>query len=160
MKGLLMGILDIVVLLSLLTFGASAPPAEAASGVTGPYEGTFRGAAYGDKGSSARLELELLHRGSNVTGTVSIGDGLHVDGGLCGAVDIPALSQSIAGETLGTDAHRMEANPVFEVGGLDLKVDFESNVSLTGNVISARVKIDLPWFCGRDPMLTARLYRN
>jgi hypothetical protein len=160
MKGLLMGMLDIVVFLSLLTFGASAPPAEAASAIAGPYEGTFRGAAYGDQGSRARLELELVHRDSEVTGTVSIGEGLHVDGGFCGAVDIPALSQSIAGETLRTDARRLEANPVFEVGGMDLKVDFESNVSLTGDVISARVKIDLPWFCGRDPVLTARLYRN
>jgi hypothetical protein len=33
-------------------------------------------------------------------------------------------------------------------------------VSSDGEVITARAKIDLPWFCGRDPVITSRLYRD
>jgi hypothetical protein len=147
-------------MLSLLAFGGSATSAEAAADVVGPYEGVFRGTAYGDSASRAPLELELMHRGNQVTGTVSIGEGLYVDGGLCGAVNVPAIAQPIAGETLLKDARRLEANPVFDLGNFDLKVDFESTVSDSGDAISARVKLDLPWFCGRDPVLTATVHRD
>ena len=101
-----------------------------------------------------------MQRGNEVTFMVSICEGLYVDGGLCGAVEVPAIAQPFAGETMLKDERRMEANPVFDLGSFDLKVDFESTVSASGDAISARVKLDLPWFCGRDPALRATLYRD
>ena len=52
------------------------------------------------------------------------------------------------------------ANPTFDVGGFDLAVDFESNISADDDVITAEAAVDLPWFCGRDPALTATLHRD
>ena len=161
MKRLVFGVLDILVILSILAIGATAAPV-AAETVTdvGPYEGSFHGVAYGDQGSRARLTLELTHRGDQVQGRVSIGSGLLVDGGYCGAYDIPATAARVGGQTDSRDPRYLEVAPTFDVGSFDLQVDFESTLSSSGNVINAKAKVDLPWFCGRDPVLRATLYRK
>jgi hypothetical protein len=120
----------------------------------------FRGVAYGDKGSSAPLSLELRHRGSEVTGNVYLGEGLHVSAGFCGSVNLPAATQRIEAETSFWNPKRLVAEPTFDAGGFELTVDFESNVSADGKAIRAKAKVDLPWFCGRDPVLTSTLHRD
>jgi hypothetical protein len=106
------------------------------------------------------LALKLTHRGDQVEGDISLGKGLYVDGGACGKVNVPAVTQHLKGQTVRADAKRLVATPVFNVGGIDLTVAFESSISADGKTISANAKFDLPWFCGRDPQLTATMYRN
>jgi hypothetical protein len=160
MKRLVSGLLTILGILATAGVGVDAAPIANRTEEIGPYEGTFEGIAYGDLGSRAPLSLDLTHRGDDVEGVVRLGEGLYVNGGWCGAVDVPATTQHVDGQTVGGDPRRLVVNPTFDVGGFDLEVDFESKVSADGEVITARAKVDLPWFCGRDPALRATLYRD
>jgi hypothetical protein len=160
MKGLMLGILEIAIMLLLLAIPVNAAPELIATGQVGPYDGTFRGIVYGDKGSSAPLTMDLTHRGNQVEGKVSLGEGLYVNGGWCGNVNIPAVSTYVEGQTLRTNPNRLLTSPTFDVGGFELTVDFESNVSADGRTITAEAKVDLPWLCGRDPVLTGKAYRR
>jgi hypothetical protein len=92
-----------------------------------------------------------------VEGTVYLGEGLIVDGGVCGTVDVPATLQEVEGTVLPEDSNRLIVSPTFEVSGLQVGVDLESSVSVDGQLIEAKATIDLPWICGRDPVLTASL---
>ncbi len=159
MKKLVVGIISLVVLLTV-TIGAHAAPEVAMRGKVGPYEGSFRGTAYGDRSSSAPLALQMTHRGNQVKGSLSLGEGLYVNGGWCGAVNLPASTVDVEGQTTLRDARRLKATPTLNVGNLDITVDFESSVSANGKVVTAKAKVDLPWFCGRDPLLTATLSRE
>ena len=153
----------VVVVLGLLVAAVAsvyATPEVTAVGRPGPYEGTFRGVAYGDGGSSAPLMLDLTHRGNQVQGSLVLDEGLYVDGGFCGAVNLPATKQSVEGQTLSWKPGRLVARPAFDAGVFDLTVDFVSTISTDGTVLTAEAKADLPWFCGRDPVLTATLYRD
>jgi hypothetical protein len=85
---------------------------------------------------------------------------LYVSGGWCGAVNIPAVSQNVEGQTTRWNPRHLEVKPTFDAGSIDLTVDFESNISRDGEVITAEAKVDLPWFCGRDPQLKATLHRE
>ncbi len=160
MKRLALAALAVLAILSAAEMSAYAAPLAAPTVGVGPYEGTFRGTAYGDKGSSAPLWLDLTHRGTQVTGKAYLGEGLHVSAGFCGSVNLPAAVQRIEGETAFWNTKRLAADPTFEAGGLDLTVEFESDVSADGEVITAKAKVDLPWFCGHDPVLTSTLYKD
>ena len=160
MKGFLFGLLDIVVILATLSGGVAAASEGVSADAEGPYEGTFYGVARGDRSSYALISLDLTHRGDWVEGTLALNRGLYVDGGFCGAVNLPATEQAVEGWTAAKDPSHLEANPTIDVGGFDLTIDFESDVSDEGDIITAEAKVDLPWFCGRDPGLTATLYRQ
>jgi hypothetical protein len=150
-----------VTLLSILVPVAFAEPPIARNPVQqGPYEGVFEGFVRGDSDSQAPMGLELTHRGSEVEGTVTLGDGLYVSGGWCGAVQVPAIEQVVSGQTDRGNERRVAVAPTFDAGGFDLTVNFQSTLSPDGETITARAKIDLPWFCGRDPVLTGTLYRE
>lgn len=147
--------------LSMVVPAAYAAPVAAGRPVQrGPYEGVFEGFVQGDKGSNAPISLDLTHRGREVAGTVTLGEGLYVSGGWCGAVQVPALAQYVSGQSDRTNARRVTVTPTFDAGGFDLTVRFESLLSTDGETITARAKIDLPWFCGRDPVLSGVLYRE
>lgn len=160
MKRIVVGIAIVVAILSTSVAWAHAAPGVEKVGAVGPYEGNFSGIVYGEKSSRAPLTLELTHRGSQVEGAVSIGEGLHVDAGLCGSFDLPAIDASIEGQTLAGDSRRLEASPTFDAGAFELTVDFESEVSASGRVIITRANVDLPWFCGQDPVLTGILLKD
>lgn len=159
-RSLVVGVVTILAILLIPAAGAYAAPVAATSGRVGPYEGTFRGYAYGDRSSKAPILLDLTHRGNQVEGTVSIGEGLVVSGGFCGTVQVPAITQYVEGQTIRWNPKRLTVDPTFDLGGLNIAVDFESNVSANGEAITAEAEIDLPWFCGRDPVLTGTLYRE
>jgi hypothetical protein len=160
MKRLVLAALVVLAILWTAVLGVYAAPEVVSTGGVGPYEGTFRGVASGDKGSSAPLSLELTHRGNQVKGNAFLGEGLHVSAGFCGSVNLPAAAQRIEGQTAFLNSKRLVADPTFDAGGFDLTIDFESNVSADGEAISAKAKVDLPWFCGRDPVLTSTLFRD
>jgi hypothetical protein len=160
MRGFLFGLMEIVVMFGVLTLGVSAAPTASATESVGPYEGTFEGIAHGDRDSSATLLLELTHRGDQVEGNVSLGDGLYVNGGLCSTVTLPATELAVEGWTVRGKPERLEASPTFDVGGFELTVDFVSHMSADGEVITAEARVDLPWFCGRDPAFHGILHRD
>ena len=160
MKRIVVGIAVVVAILSTSVAWAHAAPGVEKVGAVGPYEGNFGGIAYGGKGSRAPLTLELTHQGSQVEGAVSIGEGLYVDAGLCGSFDLPAIDASIEGQTMDGNPRRLEASPAFDAGAFELTVDFESEVSASGRVIVSRANVDLPWFCGPDPVITGVLLRD
>jgi hypothetical protein len=91
---------------------------------------------------------------------VDLEEGLYVSGGRCGAGWVPATEQYVSGQTVAGNARQVEVTPTFGVGGFDLTVEFDSTLSADGRTIRARAKADLPWFCGRDPVLTSTLYRE
>ena len=160
MKRVLLGIAIVVSILSTSVALAYAVPGVERESTVGPYEGSFMGIAYGDEGSRAPLALELTHHGSQVEGTVSIGEGLYVDAGLCGSFDLPAIEADIEGQTLERNPRRLEASPTLDTGAFEFVVDFESEVSSSGRVIVTRANVDLPWFCGQDPVLSGILLRD
>jgi hypothetical protein len=137
---------------------AATPPVN--SGPVGPYEGTFTGYAYGNRGSRAPITLELTHRGDTVSGVVELGQGLFIDGGICGGAYVPTSQQPVTGNTVTSDPTRLEAKTGFKINNLQISVDFSSQVSPDGKTVMATAKIDLPWLCGRDPTITGTVSRD
>jgi hypothetical protein len=160
MRRTVLGVLAVLVTLLIVAVPTYAASTKTASVAFGPYEGTFQGVAYGDRGSRAPLTLELTHRGDDVVGKMSLGEGLYFDGGVCGKVDLPAIEQDIVGQTQIGDPRQLVASPTFDAGGFNLEVEFESRVLGNGDVIFATAEADLPWFCGRDVSLLAIAYRT
>jgi hypothetical protein len=158
-KRLLIGIIAALSILSAAAATVAAAPKEDMMSRAGPFEGTFAGVVYGDNGSTAPLTLDLTHRGDQIQGDFSLGSGLYIKGGICGGANVPAAEQYASGKTLRDNPNRLVANTKVDVGRFDINVKLDGNVSADGKVITAKAKLDLPWFCGRDPVINATLYR-
>lgn len=157
MKKLLIGLFAVIGLIATM----SVTGVHAASNTTvkkGPFEGVFHGTVVAPDGSEAPMSLDLTHRGNVVEGTVFLGDGLQVDAGLCGATAIPASSINAAGKTSTLNPKNLSAVSTFDVNGIAVKVLLDSQIQ--GDKLSAKAKIDLPWLCGSDPVITGTLYRT
>ncbi len=148
-------IVAMVTVFAVTTGSAGAAPAQA--GKVGPYEGVFNGTLTADNGTKAPITLNLTHRGSVVDGTVFIGKGLNIDAGICGATAIPETAVNATGNTSAKNPKYLSASSSFDVSGIDVTVDLESVVQ--GDKLSTEAKIDLPWLCGGDPVLTGTLYK-
>ena len=140
--------------------GATAGASVSEPFTYGPYEGTFHGTVYGDRGSRAPLTLELTHRGNRVAGVAYLGEGLYVDAGFCGRGTVPAASQRASGTTVPGNPNRLVAHSTIDVGSFDVNVHLESNVSADSDTLTAKATFDLPWLCGRDPVITGTLTRT
>jgi hypothetical protein len=92
-----------------------------------------------------------------VEGSIFLGDGLNIDAGLCGAGTIPASSHVAAGKTSTINPNNLSATSTFDVSGVTVKVNLDSQVQ--GDTLKAKAKIDLPWLCGSDPVITGTLQR-
>lgn len=125
----------------------------------GPYEGIFFGTIYGDRDSKAPIAMVLKQRGEQISGTVYLGEGLFIDGGVCGKVQVPATQQSASGINQSSDPNRLQATTVFNVGGFQLDASLNSQLSADGSTLTATAKADLPWFCGSDPTLAINMQR-
>ena len=155
-KYFVIGLVAVIGLFAVIAApGASAAPAEASN--HGPYEGTFNGTVYAPDGSSAPMSLIMTHRGTAVDGTVFIGDGLTINAGVCGVAPLPASSVLAYGNSSANNPNNLSASSSFNVSGIDVKVDLNGKVS--GNRLNATAKIDLPWICGGDQVLTSTLFR-
>jgi hypothetical protein len=152
-----LGLAAVLIAVSLPVGGSLAEGVPAVAEPAGPYEGTFSGYVYGDRDSRAAITLEMTQRENLVEGTLHLSEGLYVDGGRCGGGYLPASVQSASGETLSTDPNRLQASTVFNVSGLQITAEFDSHVSPDGELLTAQASIDLPWLCGRDPLLKAEL---
>ena len=155
-----MWITVLTALVALSVFcGAAMAGASSKRQVEGPYEGTFEGYAYGDKDSRALLTLDLTHRDGVVYGVATIENGLYVSAGRCGGGYLPGTSQYIRGVSLASNPRQIRAEMKFEISGFEIGVDMESSLSRDGKVIEGELTIDIPWICGRDPVLSATLER-
>lgn len=137
----------------------AAPARTPATSKAGPYEGRFQGTVISENGSSAPLSVALTHRGNTVAGVASIGEGLEVQAGFCGAASVPSRMEHISGQTQTGQPRRLEATSAFTVKGVPITVRFRSDVSVDGKAIQGTTTLDLPWFCGADPVLTGTLHK-
>jgi hypothetical protein len=161
MKRLVVVVLDVLAMLSVGAAWLFVPPgATAADRAAGPFEGAFEGVVLADRGSKAPVELDLTQQGTRVTGSLSLDEGLQIDGGFCGVFDLPAFDVDIEGRTAYGDPNRIVSSPSFDAGGFELTIDFRGELSADGETITATAKIDLPWFCGRDPRIDGELQRD
>jgi hypothetical protein len=126
----------------------------------GPFEGVFSGSVRGDNGSQAPIALKVTHRDEKVEGSLTIGEGLYVNGGRCGGAQIPFTEQYFSVKTHPEKPHQLSTQVKVKVSKYKVGVNFVSLISEDGSKITSRVSIDLPWICGRDPVLTGVLYRN
>lgn len=154
-------ILLLVIILTMLFFvAASASHGTTAALVPGPFQGDFTGYLYGDKHSKAPVTLELRQIGDEVTGNIILGEGLLIEAGRCGQASIPAGSAVASGQTLANQPRSLQANTSFIVSGFTINGHLESELSTDGKEITAAAEIDLPWICGRDPVITAVVIRD
>lgn len=157
MKKLLIGLFAVIGIVAMMSVSGVSAAAEKKAGKAGPYEGVFHGTVYAPDGSEAPMSLDLTHRNNIVEGTVFLGDGLNIDAGLCGAGTIPASSITAAGKTSAANPKKLSATSTFEVSGVLVDVALDSLVQ--GDTVEATAKIDLPWLCGSDPVITGTLQR-
>ncbi len=157
MKKLLFALSAVLFALTPAASVVLAAPAPAAARGAGPYQGIFSGYVYGDRGSRATITLELTHVGDRVSGEVTLGEGLYVDGGRCGGAYIPASVQAASGQTLRGYPNRLQAGVDFKLSGLKISAALDSQISTDRENLTAQAVIDLPWLCGRDPVLKAEL---
>lgn len=157
MKKFLIGLLAVIGIVAAMSVSSANAAPETAVSKAGPYEGTFHGTVYAPDGSKAPMSLDLTHRGSIVEGTVFLGEGLSVDAGLCGEAAIPASSILATGKTSAVNPKKLSAVSTFDVSGITVKVNLDSQVQ--GDTVNAKAKIDLPWLCGSDPVITGTLQR-
>lgn len=151
-----------LIMITLMTFFvASAQAAQVRPTATsgGLFTGSFEGVLYGDDGSKAPVVLELVQNGRDVTGEISVGRGLIIDGGNCGAVEVPATSQTATGRTTAAAPRQLDAVAAFKVQGINVTINLDSELSRDGEDITAEARIDLPWLCGRDPVINGEFTR-
>lgn len=136
------------------TLAAPAPPSAPSAGLgeagTAGFNGAFSGTLTANNGSSAPATLTVTQTGDAVSGRLDIGNGLTIDGGICGVVAVPAGAQDAAGAVDPANLNRLATAVRVPVAGLDITAALVAEVAADGNAIAARVDIDLPFFCGRD----------
>lgn len=149
-----------LIALSIVAVGLASAAEPTIPGTSGPFNGKFQGTVYGDRGSKAPLSITMTQYGNQVRGTATIGQGLYVDGGWCGKANIPAITQGGTFRTSSFDPNRVLFNTAFEVQGFRIGVNLDGKVSTDGETLNADIKVDLPWFCGKDPVINGQLYKT
>jgi len=160
MKKKILGILSVVVLLAATATSVLAAPKATKKSEPDPIKATYSGIIHGDKGSQAPLTLALTQEDDYISGTVYLGRGLYIDAGRCGGGYIPATVQSAEGESNKYKPNHIEASTTFKVSGIKVSIDLEGVLSSDGEVLETEAKIDIPWLCGRDPIIEGTLYKQ
>ena len=160
MKKIFLSLTVALIAMSIVAVGVAAAAEPVIPDSAGPFNGKFQGTVHGDRGSKAPLSLTMTQYGDQVRGTATIGQGLYVDGGWCGKANIPAISQGGTFKTLSNDPNRVLFKTAFDVQGFRIGVNLDGKISPDGETLSADVKVDLPWFCGKDPVINGKLYKT
>src|SRR3954462_15501956 len=158
MRKFTIGTLVALALFASTAASTLAAPAQATS-KTGPYEGRFQGTVSSQDGSSAPLSVTLTHRGNTVTGVASLGEGLEVQTAYCGSANLPSRTERLSGKTQPGQPRHLEATSKFTIEGLPITVRFKSDISADGKKVQGTTTIDVPWFCGADPVLNGTLHK-
>lgn len=146
--------------------GDSAPPAGTLPAVgsgqaaPGSFNGSFAGTLTSDDGSTAPVTLDLTQTGTTVAGDITIGEGLTIDGGNCGAQAVPAGRRSISGQTDASNANHVEASAGYDVQGFTVTAELIADLSADGNTLNGRIDLALPFLCGRNPAISGTLQRQ
>lgn len=161
-KTLLKMILPILAIAAMATLVVSAEAAATKPPTIsgGIFAGKFEGYLTGDRASRAPITLELTQAGSVVSGDITIGKGLVVDGGVCGVAAVPAGEQSAKGMVSARNPRHLDAAADLTVQGLDIQIELDGDLSADGKTLSAVATIDLPWLCGGDPVIEGTLDRT
>jgi hypothetical protein len=159
MKKKLLGVVSILILLSTAATTVLAAPKDL-SNDKNPFQATYKGIVHGDKGTQAFLTLALSQVDDQISGTVYLGSGLYINAGRCGGGYLPAAVQSAEGEVNKYKPNLIEASTAFKVSGFKVAIDLEGLLSSDGDVLETEAKIDLPWLCGRDPIINGTLYKQ
>ena len=133
--------------LSVATTSAAAPEKATAE----PFTGTFAGIIQGSNNSEAEMILELEQDGNKVVGTAFIDEGLYVNAGNCGGAYIPATTETAVGTVSAKNPDILFAEASLNVSGINVTIDFVGE--LDEDTLDLEAKIDLPWLCGKDPLL-------
>jgi hypothetical protein len=152
-----------LVLLVASAAGVAAGARTAATGASdlaGPFEGTFEGTALGSGGTTAPLTLALTQRGTEVSGTVSLGEGLYVATAACGGAPVPAGTVQGSGQTPPDDLRHVRVQTSLRVQGVAVPVSLAGDLSPDGQTITAVAALDVPAFCGPDPEIPSTLQRT
>ncbi|MCZ2112529.1 MAG: hypothetical protein LC131_01565 [Anaerolineae bacterium] len=126
----------------------------------GGFNGAFSGTLTANNGSSAPATLSLTQNGSSVSGRLSIGSGLSIDGGFCGAVAVPAGDQAASGAVDPANPNRLSAAGQFPVMGITINAGLVAELSAAGDALATQVNIDLPFICGRDASISGSFARQ
>lgn len=160
MKKTLVGTFSALALLLLLSVTAFAAPGSRGP-AAGPFEGIFTGTVTGDSGSRAEITLDLTDRDNVVTGTAELGSGLVVDAGrVCGRAALPASTLTATGEKSPRRSNELTIEAPIDVGPFEVTIEVEGELSADGELLAAEAKIDVPWICGRDPVISGTLARS
>ena len=160
MKKKILGVISAIILLSTAASSVFAAPSDIKSSDKDPLQNTYTGMIHGDKGSQAPLTLALSEVNDQIFGTVYLEKGLFIDAGRCGGGYMPATVQSAEGEVNKYKPNQIEASTTFKVSGFTVSIDLEGILSSDGEVLETEAKIDLPWLCGRDPVISGTLYNQ
>jgi hypothetical protein len=149
----------VLTVLALATGGALAA---SSSGNPDPgiVTGTYHGTIFGDRESQAEIELNLTQKGDEIVGDLILDEGLFIDAGRCWSGYLPAGAFSTGGSPLVDDSHRFEAIYTYEFSGIPITGYLTGAISPDGDELSAEVEIDIPWFCGSDPVLQVSAERQ
>ena len=138
---------------------AATLPAVGGAGGSGGYTGAFAGTLTSDDGSTAPVSLNLTQSGTTVTGDITIGDGLTIDGGNCGAQAIPAGSRAVSGQVDPSNPNHIEVSAGYEVQGFTITANLRGDLAADGR-LSGQIDLSLPFLCGRNPVITGSLARQ
>jgi hypothetical protein len=125
-----------------------------------PFTGTFEGAAYGTGGTSAPLALALAQRGTEVSGSATLGEGLYVTTARCGGAAVPAGTVEGRGQTQPDNPRHVSVQTAVRVQGIDVPVSLVGDLSPDGQTLTAAASLDVPAFCGPDPTVPGTLQRT
>lgn len=126
----------------------------------GPFAGEFAGTLVADNATSAPITLALTQSGQTVSGVMSIGEGLVIDGGSCGQQPVPSGEQRASGQVDPNDPNHLAAAANFSVSGVTIAVELDANLSTDGNSLETAAAIRLPFLCGRTPSISGLLTRR
>jgi hypothetical protein len=144
-----------VITLITTTFAATQP-----APATGPFTGTFTGTVNGDRGSKTTLTLDLTDQDHTIAGTTSLGGGLVINaGGLCGTAVLPTSTLWAEGSSTAKHPDQLNATTTIDVGSFIVTVDVDGDLSADGETLDLTAKINTPFMCGRDPIITGTLTR-
>ena len=126
----------------------------------GPFTGTFAGTVFGDRESSAPLELTLVQRGRQIEGAAVLGDGLIVSaGGVCGSFPIPAITLNASDELDQANERHLSTTTNVAVSGFEIPVVLEATLGPDGRTVVAEATMYPPALCRNNPSVTATLLR-
>lgn len=141
------------------TIDPAAPPPTNLSVPSAPFDGTFAGTLSSSDNSTAPVTLELTQNSTAVSGNIHIAEGLSLDGGICGAQSVPALTQQANGQTEPTNPNRLNAAATFEIQGMAITLNLAAEAAADGRTMTAQARIDLPFPC-TDPLINGTFVRQ